>query len=87
MAWEAAPPFIIICLAVAGIGGLQSLVHKSFYHKPKAIGQDSWDRKMEARDERLFDDAQAAHGTQASLAWLRLTRVWSWIQQRKLLAR
>lgn len=56
MSWEVAPPFIIITLAVGAMGGLQQLVHKGFYGKPKAIGQDDWDRKLVARDERILKD-------------------------------
>ena len=58
MSWEAAPPFIIILLAFSAMGGLQSLVHKSFYGKPKAIGLDEWDRKLAKRDEQILADAK-----------------------------
>ena len=52
-AWETLPPFIIIVLAFGGMGGLQGLVHKGFFGKPKAIMQDNWDRHMVHRDEAL----------------------------------
>ena len=53
MAWETIPPFVIIVLAIGGMGGLQALVHKGFYGKPKAVCQDSWDRHMQTRDADL----------------------------------
>ena len=52
-AWESLPPFVIIVLAIGGMGGLQGLVHKGFFGKPKAIMQDSWDRHMLTRDEQV----------------------------------
>ena len=38
---------------VAGMGGLQGLVHKVCYGRPKAHGLDDWDRLIEKRDERI----------------------------------
>lgn len=53
-AWvEAVIPLAIIATAVATMGGLQGGVHKLFYGKPKAIGQDEWDRWLVKRDEKL----------------------------------
>jgi hypothetical protein len=53
-AWlEALIPLGIIATAVAGMGGLQGGVHHLFFGKPKAIGQDDWDRLIVQRDEQL----------------------------------
>ena len=68
MAWEAAPPFIIIVLAIGAMGGLQSLVHKGFYGKPKAIGLDEWDRKLQKRDERILAEEKVRTITLAGYA-------------------
>jgi hypothetical protein len=50
---ESLVPLAIIATAVAGMGGLQGGVHHLFYGKPKAVGNDKWDRLMEKRDERI----------------------------------
>jgi NADH-ubiquinone oxidoreductase MWFE subunit len=49
-AWESAPPFILITIMISAMGGLPALVHKMAYGKPKAVGLDSWDRKLLKRD-------------------------------------
>ena len=53
---EAIPPFTIIVLAIGAMGGLQGLVHKGFYGKPKAVVTDSWDRHLATRDFDLAHD-------------------------------
>jgi len=50
---ESIPPFVIIIGAIGAMGGLQYLVHNVAYDKPRAIGQDSFDRLVKARDERV----------------------------------
>ena len=52
-ALETIPPLAIITAAVCVIGSLQGLVQQGVYGKPKAIGVDPWDRKIEERDARL----------------------------------
>ena len=53
-AWvEAVVPLAIIATAVAGMGGLQGVVHKAFWGKPKPIGSDDWDRLLESRDAQV----------------------------------
>ena len=58
MAWETVPPFAIIVLAVVGMGGLQQLIHKGYYGKPRAIGQDEFDRRLQERDAQLLKEAK-----------------------------
>lgn len=53
MSWETAAPLAIIVGAVGLMGLSQGWIHKAFYGKPKAIGQDPWDRAMNQRDDRL----------------------------------
>ena len=52
-ALESVPPFAIITIAIALMGGLQGLSQHVFYGKPKAINVDPWDRKIEERDDRI----------------------------------
>lgn len=40
------------------MGGLQGGVHHLFYGRPKAHGQDDWDRLMEKRDQRIQQEYQ-----------------------------
>ena len=70
MAWEAMPPFVIIVLAVGAMGGLQSLVHKGIYGKPKAIGQDDWDRRLNRRDVKILEEAKVT-ATRLRAGWYR----------------
>lgn len=56
MPLESAPPFIIITAAITVMGLIQSGVHKLTYGKPKATGQDAWDRLNSARDTRVKDE-------------------------------
>ncbi|BDA45972.1 g1650 [Coccomyxa elongata] len=56
MWWESAPPFILIGLALAGMGHLQGWVHQGFYGKPKAVCIDSYDRKLAKRDARIMQE-------------------------------
>jgi hypothetical protein len=56
MPLESAPPFIIITAAITVMGLIQSGVHKLSYGKPKATGQDAWDRLNAARDSRVKED-------------------------------
>ena len=50
---ESIPPFAIIVGAIGAMGGLQYLAHGVGNSKPRAIGQDAFDRLVQARDERL----------------------------------
>lgn len=52
-ALETIPPMAIITAAVCLMGSLQGLVQHAVYGKPKAIGVDPWDRKIDERDARL----------------------------------
>jgi NADH dehydrogenase (ubiquinone) 1 alpha subcomplex subunit 1 len=66
-AWvEAIVPCAIITVMVAGMGGLQGVVHKAFYGRPKAHGQDDWDRLIESRDERISKEHQTAQQYQGA---------------------
>ena len=56
MPLESAPPFIIITAAITVMGLIQSGVHKLTYGKPKATGQDAWDRLNAARDTRVKEE-------------------------------
>ncbi|KAK9812717.1 hypothetical protein WJX72_002573 [[Myrmecia] bisecta] len=56
MPLESAPPFIIITLGMAAMGGLQALVQKGFYGKPKPVLVDDWDRKVMQRDQVVLDE-------------------------------
>ena len=56
MPLESAPPFIIITAAITVMGFIQSGVHKLTYGKPKATGQDAWDRLNAARDTRVKEE-------------------------------
>jgi hypothetical protein len=58
-AWlEACVPLGIIATMVSLMGGLQGVVQKGFYGKPKAIGQDEWDRLSAKRDARITEEWQ-----------------------------
>ncbi len=50
---ETIPPLAIIVGAVALMGASQGWIHKGFFGKPKAVGQDVWDRAAASRDDRL----------------------------------
>lgn len=54
--WETVPPLAIICGATALMGALPHGIQKLFYGKPKAILQDSWDRQLGKRDERVVEE-------------------------------
>lgn len=54
--WETVPPLAIICGATALMGALPHGIQKLFYGKPKAVLQDSWDRQLGRRDERVLED-------------------------------
>ena len=56
--WETVPPLAIICGATALMGALPHGVQKLFYGKPKAVLQDSWDRQLGKRDERVLQEWQ-----------------------------
>lgn len=49
-AWESAPPFILISIMFAAMGGLPALIYQTAYGKPKAVGLDTWDRQLLKRD-------------------------------------
>ncbi len=51
-----APAFIIIVLAVAGIGALPYGVHRLYYGEERRVGLDNWDRSMIERDRRLREE-------------------------------
>jgi NADH dehydrogenase (ubiquinone) 1 alpha subcomplex subunit 1 len=57
---ESLPPFVIITGAIAAMGAIQGAMHKWSTGKPKAVGQDSWDRLLAQRDERVKGEAKAA---------------------------
>ncbi len=48
----------IICGATALMGALPHGIQKLFYGKPKAVLQDSWDRQVAKRDERVIQEWQ-----------------------------
>eukprot|EP00884_Botryococcus_braunii_P002164 jgi/Botrbrau1/11949/Bobra.341_1s0014.1 len=52
-AWESAPPFILISIMIAAMGGLPALIHTTAYGKPKAVGLDTWDRQLLKRDAEV----------------------------------
>lgn len=52
-AWESIPPMAIIVGATALMGASQGWIHKAFFGKPKAVGQDTWDRAVNIRDDRI----------------------------------
>ena len=56
--WETVPPLAIICGATALMGALPHGIQKLFYGKPKAVLQDSWDRQLGKRDERVLQEWQ-----------------------------
>ncbi len=56
--WETVPPLAIICGATALMGALPHGIQKLFYGKPKAVLQDSWDRQVAKRDERVIQEWQ-----------------------------
>lgn len=56
--WETVPPLAIICGATALMGALPHGIQKLFYGKPKAVLQDSWDRQLGRRDERVLQEWQ-----------------------------
>ena len=58
MGIEAAPPLVTICLALAAMGGLQGAIHWGYYGKPKPIAQGQWDLMLEARDQKLQEEAK-----------------------------
>eukprot|EP00187_Rhodella_violacea_P002770 CAMPEP_0174896972 /NCGR_PEP_ID=MMETSP0167-20121228/11131_1 /TAXON_ID=38298 /ORGANISM="Rhodella maculata, Strain CCMP736" /LENGTH=68 /DNA_ID=CAMNT_0016136675 /DNA_START=8 /DNA_END=214 /DNA_ORIENTATION=- len=62
MVWaECIPPFLIITFGVAGIGAIQSGVHRLFHDEPRKVGSDLFERKMQERDMQIkYDVAQAA---------------------------
>jgi hypothetical protein len=54
MAWgEVVPSLVIVSVAVASMGLLQGFVHRLATGERRRIGQDSWDRKLYERDQRL----------------------------------
>jgi NADH dehydrogenase (ubiquinone) 1 alpha subcomplex subunit 1 len=54
---ETIPPLAIIVAATALMGASQGWIHKAFYGKPKAVGQDVWDRAAVTRDDRVKSQA------------------------------
>lgn len=54
-------PVHLFAAMIAGMGGLQGVVQHAFYGKPKPIGQDHWDRMVQARDERIEKELQSSH--------------------------
>lgn len=56
MAWETVPPLAIIVGATALMGASQGWIHKGFFGKPKAVGRDTWDRALAARDDRIRNE-------------------------------
>lgn len=56
---EAVVPLVIIAGALTTMGSLQTGVHKLFYGKPKALGQDRWDYMIQKRDQRIRDEASS----------------------------
>lgn len=53
MSWETVPALVIIVGAVALMGSSQGWIHKGFFGKPKAVGQDMWDRAAANRDKHI----------------------------------
>lgn len=60
MPWESAPPFILIGLAIAGMGHFQGWIHLGMYGKPKAVCIDDWDRQSARRDDKIKREAAKA---------------------------
>ena len=58
MPYASFPPFAIIVGAITAMGGVQYLVHHVYEGKPKAAGQDNFDRLLKYRDERLKQEAK-----------------------------
>lgn len=54
---ETIPPLAIIVGAIALMGASQGWIHKAYYSKPKAVGQDVWDRAAVTRDDRVKSQA------------------------------
>lgn len=46
-------PFGLIAGALCAMGASQYAAQMFFHGKPKAIGRDDWDRRLELRDEWL----------------------------------
>ncbi|OUS49682.1 hypothetical protein BE221DRAFT_189018 [Ostreococcus tauri] len=63
---ESVPPFAIIVGAITAMGGLQYLAHGVGNDRPRAIGQDAFDRLVRARDDRVKKAATAGGGAQKS---------------------
>ena len=60
MPWQSLPPLVIIAVAVAGMGALQTGVHYLAHGEPRQTGLDEWDHKMLARDKRIRTEAAGA---------------------------
>ncbi len=62
MPYQVVPPLAIIALCFTGMGVGLGAANKYAYkgQQKKLQLLDEWDRKMDARDKRLRDDAQAA---------------------------
>jgi len=65
--WETVPPMAIICGATALMGALPHGIQKLFYGKPKAVLQDSWDRQVAKRDDRIMQEWQDKQDEKVSL--------------------
>ncbi|KAK4532021.1 hypothetical protein CCYA_CCYA10G2878 [Cyanidiococcus yangmingshanensis] len=54
MAWgEVVPPLVIVTLAVASMGLVQGFVNRLATGEQRRVGQDSWERRLRERDERM----------------------------------
>lgn len=74
--WETVPPLAIICGATALMGALPHGIQKLFYGKPKAVLQDSWDRQLGKRDERVLQEWQ---DKQENKVYLKSLLACSWL--------
>jgi hypothetical protein len=53
------------------MGGVQYLIHHAYEGKPKATGNDNFDRLLQYRDERLKEEAKVRARNPAERATLR----------------
>lgn len=60
MPYESLPPFVIIAAMLCAAGGIQHVVNRAMYGKPKHPNSDNWDYAMEERDRRLLEEAKHA---------------------------
>jgi len=60
MPYESLPPFVIIAAMLCVAGGVQHVVNKAMYGRPKHPNSDAWDYAMEERDNKIIEEAKLA---------------------------